>query len=58
MQSNVFRHPEERTLVDKLHQELVDRICISSFLDQLILQFYQSQDDDSDLVICESVFRL
>jgi len=58
MQSNVFRHPEKRTLVDKLHQELIDRICISSFFNQLILQFYQSQDDDSDLVICESVFRL
>ena len=58
MQSNVFRHPEKRTLVDKLHQELIDRIGISAFLDQLVLQFYQSQDDDSDFVICESVFRL
>ena len=52
MQSNVFRHLDrEDYLIDKPHQKLIYRVCVSSFRDQLVLQFHQTDHDNSQL--CE-----
>ena len=39
------------SLVDKSHQELVYQVCVSSFRNQLVLQFHQSDHDDSDFIV-------